>query len=105
MFVACPQEATNKRTPWWTGGLTVEYERKAGTEPSHVGPVLAKLHSFGEVTGFVFGKWGKASMEVHELIHRLANDWWGQVASWLAAGGLSTLYRVSQFHHILSWKI
>ena len=45
-------------------GLTAEYERKAkkcdrdycGTAPGEVGPVLAKLQSFGEVTGFCFGK-------------------------------------------------
>ena len=61
-------------------GLTVEYERKArkcdteycGTVPGQVGPVLAKLQSFGEVTGFCFGKWGEVSKEIHNLIHQLA---------------------------------
>ena len=37
-----------------------------------VGPVLAKLQSFGEVTGFCFGKWGEMSSALHDLIHRLA---------------------------------
>ena len=53
-------------------GLTSEYERKArncdsqycGTQPGQVGPVLAKIQSFGEVTGLVFGKWGEVSKDV-----------------------------------------
>ena len=61
-------------------GLTAEYERKArkcdteycGTVPGQVGPVLAKLQSYGEVTGFCFGKWGEVSKEIHSLIHQLA---------------------------------
>ena len=50
-------------------GLTAEYERKArkcdtnysGTQAGNVGPVLARLQSFGEVTGYCFGKWGEVS--------------------------------------------
>ena len=61
-------------------GLTAEYERKArkgdeeycGTPEGEVGPILSKLQSFGEITGFCFGKWGKVSSEIHNLIHKLA---------------------------------
>ena len=61
-------------------GLTAEYERKArkcdtnycGTEFGDVGPVIARLHSFGDVTVYCFGKWGEVSKDIHELIHHLA---------------------------------
>ena len=61
-------------------GLTADYERKArkcdrdysGTVEGQVGPVLARLQSYGDVAGFCFGKWGEVSKDAHELIDKLA---------------------------------
>jgi len=61
-------------------GLQGDYERKAGgadrkfcgVQQGEVGPVLAKLRSFGAVKGLVFGAWGEASQGVHELVQQLA---------------------------------
>eukprot|EP00973_Karenia_brevis_P073939 10277500-Karenia_brevis.AAC.1 len=43
-----------------------------GTLEGHVGPVEAKLRSFGRVRGLVFGSWAEASDDVDWLLNQIA---------------------------------
>ena len=40
--------------------------------PRQIGPVEARLNTFGRVRGWVFGAWGETSEEVHSLVQKLA---------------------------------
>lgn len=61
-------------------GLTAEYARKAksvdmefcGVPRGEQGPVLRHLQSYGEVRGFVVGRWGEMSSHLHDIISDLA---------------------------------
>lgn len=62
-------------------------QERNGVPEGTVGPVEAKLLSFGKVVGLVFGAFGEASDGVHALVRRLAGvavqrgqhdlGWWG----------------------------
>jgi hypothetical protein len=49
-------------------------ERYCGTPPGEVGPVRRQLLSYGTVRGLVFGAWGEASPDAHDLLHLLAKQ-------------------------------
>ena len=61
--------------------LTAEYTRKAkavdivygGVPPSDVGPVQHHLHSYGQVRGYVVGRWREMNESLHNLVHDLAS--------------------------------
>ena len=61
-------------------GLSAEYARKArsvdtqyGGVPQGVeGPVLQRLQSYGRIRGYVVGRWGEMSEDLHVLIHDIA---------------------------------
>ena len=81
------QRAVERRA----NGLTGEYQRKAMTvdweyggnprpppqlpgapqPPRRIGRVESRLQSYGRVRGWVFGAWGEASTDVHELVQRI----------------------------------
>ena len=62
--------------------LPGEYARKAqtvdiqycGCPPGELGPVARKLMSYGRVRGLVFGAWGEASPDAHQLLNQLARQ-------------------------------
>ena len=67
--------ATDKRASQLQG----EYVRKARNIDKEIsdrqpGPVESKLQEYGDLWGFVFGAWGEASYDVHQLIHTLAES-------------------------------
>ena len=85
-----------------------EYSAKArrldaqhcGTSPGFVGPVEAKLRSYGHVRGLVFGAWSEASPAVHGLLQAAvsvgAHRHWRSMpcsSSDLARGALAWLLR------------
>ena len=45
-----------------------------GVKEGIVGPVEAKLASFPRIEGWVFGKWGECSPDVHNLIREMAKS-------------------------------
>ena len=61
-------------------GLTAEYSRKAkavdheycGVPRDTQGPILRHLQSYGKIRGYIVGRWGEMSEELHELITNLA---------------------------------
>ena len=44
-----------------------------GTPAGEVGPVEARLNTYGEVKGLVFGAFGEASKAVHEFVEMVAD--------------------------------
>ena len=60
--------------------LPADYANKAsrvdrdycGTQPGTTGPVSARLRTFDPVRGLVFGSWGEASPDVHQLVTALS---------------------------------
>ena len=64
------------------GRIPGEYAAKAraidtqycGTAPGETGPVCRQLLSYGTVRGFVFGAWGEASGDVHDLLQLAAKQ-------------------------------
>ena len=59
-------------------------ERYCGTPQGEVGPVRRQLLSYGTVRGLVFGAWGEASSDAHELLHLLAKK--GAQVRWREMG-------------------
>ena len=63
-------------------GLQTEYSRKARKVDQDLlqisngekGPVERRLDEFGQLIGLCFGAWGEASVDVHNLIHTLAES-------------------------------
>ena len=49
-------------------------ERYCGTPQGELGPVRRQLLSYGPVRGLVFGAWGEASSDTHDLLHLLAKQ-------------------------------
>ena len=45
-----------------------------GTPRDQVGPLQRKLESFGELKGLVFGAFGEASEDVHDLVNTLSQS-------------------------------
>ena len=50
-------------------------QQHGGAQPGQIGRVEAKLLSFPEVEGIVFGNWGEASEATHKLVDALATSW------------------------------
>ena len=49
-------------------------QQHGGLQPGQIGRVEAKLLSFPEVEGIVFGNWGEASEATHNLVDALASS-------------------------------
>ena len=66
--------ATARKVDWMYCGTPrpPPDQRGAPQPPRQIGPVEARLNSFGRVRGWVFGAWGESSEEVHGMVQRLA---------------------------------
>ena len=69
-------KAVNRRAALLPGEYTSHAKKVdreyGGVPPGVVGPVQAKLASFPPLRGWVFGAWGEASDDVHQMVDYLA---------------------------------
>ena len=66
------------------------------TPPGQIGPVQARLQTFPAVRGLVFGAWGEASPDAHQLVACLAKQ---------GAARLSQGSEKEQMHGFLGWHL